>query len=72
MRKRQFLYVPQEELNEWKNLFNDHRNWGIRKDLIESENVSRDTLNRILLSGRAYDYTIKKIRKFVSSYNQPA
>lgn len=68
MSAHNLLYVPESELNEWKKLFNDSHKWGIRTELQAFNGVSRNTITRILLTGRAYEETIKKIREFVEAY----
>lgn len=68
MSNHNLLYVPESELNAWKELFNDSKKWGIRSELEAFNSVSRGTLNRILLTGRAYEETINRIREFVEAY----
>lgn len=69
--KNKLFYVPDRELKEWESFFNDRKKWGIREDLNKEKNISRGTLNRILIAGRAKKNTIIKIRDFIKNY-EPA
>lgn len=68
MSVHKIVSVTEEELKEWNELFNDHKNWGIRTELQAFNGVARMTLNRILLTGSAFEETIKDIRAFVANY----
>jgi len=58
--------VANEELKEWKSLFNDTENWGIKSRFAREnkKGVTLNTLNWVLLRGSGYPTTVNEIRKF--------
>lgn len=61
-KKRKFATVPDEQLKEWNNLFNDRKNWGIRSRLLEKSGIKRDTLDRVLFLEGEDMRALKRLR----------
>jgi len=71
MSKRVLVKAAPEELIEWKTLFNDLENWGIRKRLNDEKGVYRNKLNSILRGAKTEPEVLEAIRDFTKSINTP-
>ena len=65
MGKEISVKVPSEEWKEWKSLFNDKNNWGIKAAFQRETIRSANTLNWVLAKGQGFPSTLKAIRQFV-------